>query len=223
MSSPEANPYVVRQGDHLRQLAHLRGVDPDAVWDHPLNAKLREERGSGDDLLPGDILFLPQTESYAHEVMAGTSNNFSAFVPRTRLDLYFEDIDGPLANEHCVVHGLPGDHDEGRAMQTTSEAGLELHVPVTVAEVVVIFSHRHHAFVVRIGHMDPIQEQAGVVKRLANLGYLDHEYAHGDGDVAAALHAFQDNTGLAATGAPNRETLDRLHSEAGAPARSQTS
>ena len=30
-------PYVIKQGDYLLKVAHLRGFDPDAVWSDPKN------------------------------------------------------------------------------------------------------------------------------------------------------------------------------------------
>jgi hypothetical protein len=37
-------PYVVRQGDHLKGIAAARGFDADDVWNDPANAELKALR-----------------------------------------------------------------------------------------------------------------------------------------------------------------------------------
>lgn len=211
-------PYVIRQGDHLKKLAHLGGWDADAVWNHELNQALREKRGDGSDLLPGDILFVPEIVPEFAPLSPGSENAFVAVIPRILLSVLFEDPDGPLSSQTCVVYGLPGTGEQGLDQVTDDQGGLELMVPVTVAELTVTFAVRHRSFHLRIGHMDPLNEQPGHLKRLGNLGYLDLEAADiGDGHVAAALATFQHNTGLDVTGQPDEATLSRLDQEAALP------
>jgi len=217
MDSDDLDPYVIRQGDYLRQLAYLGGYDAEEVWNHPLNEELRSKRDTGDDLLPGDVLFVPRSPELALELTAAAENDYTAVIPRTKLELFFEDTDGPIANEPCQIFGIPGTGEEGLARTSDGDGKLVLHVPVTVPEVTVTFPERHRSFGLKIGHMDPVNEQSGIVKRLANLGYLEVDTALDGGDMAGALAAFQRKAGLEVTGQPDEATEARLAQEAGIP------
>ena len=56
----ELVPHVVRQGEYLSRLAHRLGFDAESVWDHPDNAELKQARAHADQLLAGDLLWLPR-------------------------------------------------------------------------------------------------------------------------------------------------------------------
>src|SRR2546428_12660680 len=52
--------YKVKECEYLRQIALEHGfLDPNIIWNHPNNAKLKAKRKYHNVLNPGDILFIP--------------------------------------------------------------------------------------------------------------------------------------------------------------------
>ena len=87
-------PYVIRQGDYLAKLAHRFGFDADAVWNDPSNADLRELRPNPDILWPTDVLSIPEDSDNPppqHELVLGTTNTFTSYVPTIPVSLRFTD------------------------------------------------------------------------------------------------------------------------------------
>jgi hypothetical protein len=107
MAAP-LRPYVVKQGDYLTKLAHTFGFDAEEVWNDPKNAELKQRRADMDVLAPGDVVYLPEASKEGLPLTPGTSNRYTAKVPKIEVTLAFQDGDAPLANEPCEVLGLGG-------------------------------------------------------------------------------------------------------------------
>ena len=207
-------PYVVRQGDYLAQIAHRRGFSAEEVWNHPLNAELRERRGSHDILHPGDILQVPVgREGWSpRPLSSGGEHHFTARVTTIEIKLVLHRADRTvIANAPFRVDGLGPQPFEGE----TDGAGLALfEVPVHVREVAVSLAGEGLDYRVRIGRLDPAGEPSGVAKRLAHLGYLapigHDETPCPEALVSDAVSAFQEAQGLAVTGTVDDATRDAL-------------
>jgi hypothetical protein len=66
-------------------------------------------------------------------------------------------------------------------------------------------------FEILLGHLDPIEDAAGVQERLANLGYDDGtEHGVWTESKRALLRAFQAKEGLTVTGEPDADTRSAL-------------
>jgi phage baseplate assembly protein gpV len=205
-------PYVIRQGDYLKKLAHTLGFDADAVWNHAKNADMAKQR-QPNLLHPGDILYVPDPTLKWETLSKGTTNSYVVTVPKTTLTLSFKDAKGPMANAAYVVEGL-GEKLEG----TTDGNGVAtLAVPVHIVECRVTFPDLDETFPVRVGHMDPIDEASGVRKRLLHLGYYPIWIDSNDTDALdkQGLCAFQDAKGLPATGILDDATKAALSKEHG--------
>ncbi|MFT3765689.1 MAG: peptidoglycan-binding domain-containing protein [Minicystis sp.] len=133
----------------------------------------------------------------------------------------FRGDDGPLANARFRVEGsaLPTDGT------TDGDGKVELTVAAHVTELELSFPELDRSFTVRVGHMDPVDEMSGVRSRLMHLGYLlphpseilavPRELYQGLEDDATArleraLRAFQQDKGLAPTGALDDATRAAL-------------
>ena len=160
-------PYVIRQGDYLKRIAHTLGFDADAAWSHPKNAEMADKR-EPNLLHPGDILYVPDPNPKWETLNQGTTNTYAVTVPTTRVNLAFKDANGPIANAAYVAEGL-GDKQHGT---TDGNGMLSLKVPVHVTECQVTFPDKNATYPVRVGHMDPIDEPSGVRKRLEHMGYV---------------------------------------------------
>jgi N-acetylmuramoyl-L-alanine amidase len=223
--SGEYRSYVVRQGDYLARLAHLHGFDAEEVWNHPKNEALRALRRDPEVLAPGDVIYLPRKAQAGLPFAAEGVNRYRATVPRVPLRLRFKDGAGPLANEAWVIEGSASPA-EGT---TDAEGQLEVVTSPHVASFTVRFPARERAFTVRVGHLDPLEEESGVRARLTQLGYLppplgplfgiDEPGAlgtlSGEGDrLRAAIRDFQRAEGLEVTGMVDdatREVLWKAH------------
>jgi hypothetical protein len=55
--------YIVKQGDSIASIAYNRDLFWETIWEHPKNAKLKEQRGNPNILKPGDRVFVPEKEA----------------------------------------------------------------------------------------------------------------------------------------------------------------
>jgi len=204
-------PHIVRQGEHLDRLAFLRGADPDEVWNDPSNADIKAKRASKDVLYPGDVVHLPEGEQEGLALEQGTTNRYTADVPKRTLRVTVNSQKGPYANEPYEVHGLPSRPGAAPPKGTTGANGeVELSVPILLREIGVFLPNPNITYLFRIGDVDPMSEPTGAQKRLENLGYLEPGTPHDPEAVEAALRAFQHKNGLPVTGQLDQATQNKL-------------
>jgi hypothetical protein len=205
-------PYVIKPGDHLKKVAFLLGFDPDKVWNDDANLDLKDKRGTGDVLWPGDILYVPE-EPVKNRFTVEAENHYKATVPKVKVDLVLAGPGGtPLANEPYVVHGL-GDETE----KTTGDDGkVSFEAGITLDHVHVTLTQRKRKLKVAIGGLDPASELSGARMRLEQLGFYGPTFSAGgdpmrdDAQLAAALRAFQVAKGLVATGKLDPDAIAAL-------------
>lgn len=174
-----------------------------------MNQDLKNLRGNGDVLCPGDILKLPKVKAPGAKVRASSKNTYRAEIPLMDFAVHLDDVDGPLAKEPFEVRGLPA--GAGPSHGTTDDAGsATLRIPVTQRIVVLYLPKRRTLLRVRVGDMDPTDERAGVIKRLMNHGIVDRNVDPRRVDLAAALREFQRRRGLEPTGLVDAATVAAL-------------
>ena len=209
--SGDMQPYVVRQGDYLAKLAFVHGFDAEEVWNDAKNEEIRGRRPDHNILAPGDIVYLPVKKKEGLPIVKGTTNKYSARVPKVDVNLVFKNADGtPLSEEPYEIRGAPPASDP---LATDADGHLTIQVPVTVREVCIVFPERHFSYTARIGDLDPSNEMSGVAQRLRNLGHLARDASSPEmaaDDVRAAIAAFQAETGASSTGALDAETQSAL-------------
>ncbi|MFO0618411.1 MAG: peptidoglycan-binding domain-containing protein [Polyangiaceae bacterium] len=194
-------PYVIRAGDHLSVLAYRMGFDASAVWRDAANDALRALRRDPDMLAPGDVLHVPQpTPEPPLTLSIGASNRFTLRVPTVQVRVALGRGDAAWRGERFVVRRAgAGASAPALAEGTTDGDGIaEAEVPCDVQRVILSVPGKQVAYDVRIGHLDPVDVDAGLRSRLRQLGYFVSEGSHG---VSHALRAFQSDHGLAVTGA----------------------
>ena len=200
-------PHVIRQGEHLVKLAFVHGFNADEVWNDPKNKALRELRKDPMVLAPGDVLHIPAPAKQGLPMSAGTTNRYTAKVPRVDVHIVLHDDAGaPLANEPYVIEGLGGDQEK----TTAADGAASFAAPVHVREVMLYLPRRHMRMAVRVGDLDPMDESTGVAARLTNLGYLEAGEEPSAEAVAAAIKELQRAKGLPQTGALDDDTKKAL-------------
>jgi hypothetical protein len=208
---PKFIPYIVKQGDHLDKIAYARGCTPDEIWTAEKNADLRAQRGTGNILSPGDLIWLPVLPPNELPLQAHATNSFTAKPPTTELHLKLETNGQPLANESFVIPAL----DPKLTHKTDGDGAVTLKVPIHHRELLLHFVDLGMSLTVSVGLLDPVGEGSGLIQRLQNVGVL-----HGHGPFSeAALHdaivAFQKRVGITPNGEMDEATRAALTSAHG--------
>ena len=200
--------HVVRQGETLARIAERRRLAADDIWEADENAGLREQRGDGHILRPGDLLFVPESpEAPSVEIDVQTTNRFEAVVPRVPLSLRIVHNGEVAAGESFVASAGAWRHEGS----TDGDGRLEAQVPVTAERVDVALPGLALQYSVRVGSLDPGDAVSGVQDRLHALGYYGGP-SHGqvDGATARALSSFQEEHDLTVTGQIDEVTRQAL-------------
>lgn len=201
--------HTVRQGESIISLSQQYGVPVDKIWDHPDNRALRQRGRTKSILYPGDAVTIPDHET--KEVQAATErrHRFSCRGRTTWLRLRFLDKGRPRHGEpyelHIGAQKFTGD--------LNGEGKLEVRLPADAEEGILLLGSppRQETIRIRVGHLDPLDEDEGVRKRLQNLGLLAPGGDDSSGErLRSALRRFQKMQGLAATGALDDATRNKL-------------
>lgn len=208
-------PYVVKQGEFLSKLAFTMGFDADEVWSHGQNADLKKLRKTGDVLLPGDILYVPEEPKKKLPFTKESDNAYKAKLPTVKVEVVLAGPGGkPLGGEPYVVKGLGDD-----AEKTTGDDGkVSLEAPIHLRQIELYLSKRKQTLLVKVGDLDPANEPSGARKRLEHLGYYGPTFSGGDApypttdeaQLAAAIAAFQVAKKIVKTGELDDATVAAL-------------
>jgi hypothetical protein len=216
MSSARVVPYVVRTGDFLGRIAHRVGVSEEAIWQHPGNASLRERRNDPNQLVAGDLLYVPESPATGIPCVHGQENRYRANVRRVVVSVELHDDDGsPL---RLIDYRIVGVGLDVRGT-TNGEGILRCEVPVETHSVTVSLPALDRSIELWIGQLDPIDTESGARQRLVNLGHLHPAPGEAEDEViASAVRCFQRAEHIAVTGvldAPTRAALAACYTRRG--------
>lgn len=207
--------YLVRAGDCAASVAARFGLSTDDLLALGDNSRLSEGGRDPHILRPGETIEVPEPSGSSASFSSGGTRRFRVTVPTTlvRTQL-FDRQRREVANRpyELVVAG------RARTGHTDGAGFVEERVPAVARSVTLrVWVHEgdEHPFEeeIALGAVDPIEEESGVIHRLANLGYGSAE--HGARGVAWALMAFQRAEGLTVTGELDAATRDRLRGRHG--------
>ncbi len=197
--------YTVEQGDCIHSIAFDRGFFPDTVWNDPGNAKLRSKRKDPHLLLPGDVVTIPDKRVSEVEKPTEQKHRFRRKGVPKFLRVRFVEVDNPLAHRPYIIT-IDGTHGEGN---TDGDGWLKHPIPPNAREARILIDGAEYRFA--LGHLDPIDEVAGVQGRLRSLGHykgpIDGVMSQG---TIGALKAFQGTNGLDPTGKIDEQTKSLL-------------
>lgn len=197
----------IRQGDDLTLIALARGFDPQVLWDHPGNAKLKELRKSPHALLPGDQLEVPALEEREEGVATGSVGRFKLTVGPVKLRIRLTRHAEPRADEAYELI-----FDEQTITGTTDGDGwIDQPIPADATRGTLSLMDGKETYELRLGHLDPHDSPSGIQQRLRALGFY---FGKVDEDVGpqtqAALRRFQSKQGLGVTGEADEDTMNAL-------------
>ena len=206
----ESVKHIVKQGEHLTRLAEMFGFrDPDTIWNDGANASLKKQRDPN-VLFPGDVIEIPDMEQRVEPGVSGRYHKFVVPSKTLRLHLRLHDENHePLANTECELH-IDG---EVRKLTTKGDGSIDEVIPFLAEEGQLVV--QDESYRVAIGHLDPLEEESGVMARLINLGYyLGHSSAVDEYQLRSAIEEFQCDHGLTVDGkcgASTRAKLKAVH------------
>lgn len=209
-----ADYHTVEQGEYLGLIAKNYGfASSKTIWDHDNNADLRDLRKDPNVLLKGDQVFIPDKQTKQAELTAGQQTRFKVRQDKILLRLVLDELFGePLANAACEVR------IDGRVkkLTTDADASLEFEVPLSAQSIELVVKEdgsrlQDIALPLKIGHLDPIEEESGQVARLNNLGYFAGPVDEIDEKLlASAVEEFQCDHGLTVDGKCGPKTQAKL-------------
>lgn len=200
--------YTVRPGDCLHSIAFERGLYWETIWRHPQNAALRERRQEAHVVHPGDRIFIPERNRKEESRMTDQHHRFRRKGVPANLRLQLMDHDRPRADLPYVLE-IDGDLRRGT---TDGEGWIRCAIPPNARRgTLTLGEDQEERYELNLGHIDPVEEIAGVQERLNNLGF---GCGRNDGQLGertrTALRAFQAKHELPVSGEPDQATRDKL-------------
>jgi hypothetical protein len=232
--------YRAKQGDCIGSIAYSHGLTWEKVWNHPNNAKLKEQRDPN-LLFPGDEIFLPPLDRRTESVSTDQRHRFKVKDVPAKLHLRLVDIDdttragldytinvdgrffdGKTDNNGCIDVSIPPNAKKAiltvrppcAAQEDEADeqvyTGPPVHMLATAQPPPVIEQYE-----IWLGSVDPADEIVGIQERLINLGY-DLVKPNGalDEPTQSALRHLQKQRNLDVTETMDdatRRELEKLH------------
>jgi hypothetical protein len=204
-----ATSHTILQGEHISRIAAKYGFfDYHIIWNDPANAALKKKRLNPHVLLPGDVLQIPDKQEKWVSKPTTELHTFTIIRPMLKLRIAVRDFDNvPVANAECelevegTIYPLTtnGDGLVEQDVVATAENG-RLRVPSLDLDVPI-----------KIGHLDPSDEESGWLGRLINLGYTDDRLGSTSAsDLQSDIEEFQCDFGLKVTGVLDAATTAKL-------------
>lgn len=207
--------YTIEQGDSVIRLSGQHGLYSATIWNDPANATLKNLRKDMNELMPGDVVVIPDKRSKEVAAATGQQHRFrrKGIPALYRVQLF--DVEEPRANQ-TYRFTIDGTVING---QTDENGMLEEYVPAGAREGELVIGPDEFTVGIDFGYLDPITEISGIQKRLNNLGYFSGEPdGELDDDTRDALADFQFRFGLDDTGEPDEATIAKLQEVHDSPA-----
>jgi hypothetical protein len=167
--------HTVKQGEHLSSIARHYGFSVyKVIWNDPKNAKLKERRKNPNVLYPGDRIYIRDKEEKQESGSTEQRHRFRMKSPKLELRLVLEDqYEKPIKNARCELHV------ESEVFHLTSDGigHINQSIPATAENAFLIIKDQETPLnetvvSIKIGHLDPVEEQSGQLSRLNSLGYF---------------------------------------------------
>jgi N-acetylmuramoyl-L-alanine amidase len=199
--------YIVRQGDDLQSIAYENCMWWETIWQHPDNAELKRARENPNQLLPGDVVNIPDKQKKEEEVSTEQKHRFKRKGLPAKLRLKILDDNEPRANEPYTLV-IEGKTINGN---TDQEGCLEVSILPNAKSCKLLLGDDQDEYVFELGSIDPLNETTGIQQRLNNLAFDSGSVDGAFGSqTEAALRGFQEQYGLTANGKLDATTQQKL-------------
>ncbi len=184
--------HPVEQGDCLSSIAAQYGFSWKTLWDHAVNAQLKQLRKDPSVLYPGDVVNIPDKTIREEPRPTDARHQFAKQVEPTHIKIRLLLDDQPRVGLKYELQLAE------RTIKGATDGGgfLQADIPPGAAEGTLVVGEgtSKRTYHLNFGTLDPIDTEEGVRKRLVLLGY------DADGNLAAAIRGYQAREGLAVTG-----------------------
>lgn len=196
--------HIVKQGEDIDTIAYQYGMNPDSIWNDDKNSELKEKRESGNVLMPGDEIEIPDPETKEEEVITGEKHRFRRVGTHSKLQLqFFDEDEKPRAGVPYILKIISKANENYpiKRGDTDGDGFLIKVIPSDTSEGVVILDPGDDEKIIpfKLGHIDPPDESiTGIKAMLTNLGYEcgDIEDDTLDFGTREAIRAFQEDNDL---------------------------
>lgn len=198
-----ATDYQVQKGDAIEAIAEAHGFRSwEAIWNHPNNADLRQQRKSPQILAPGDTLHIPAKEPKEFKCQTNRVHTFVLRVPKRVIQQQFLDDEGEPHVGARYELDVEGQKLSG---MTNGKGQLHAELPMEAkAATLKIWlgaeNDEPDEYELNFGHLDPVDTIEGAQSRLVNLGYECPASGSLDDPTKAAVKEFQAAMGMTPTG-----------------------
>lgn len=163
--------HKIKQGDCISSIADKNGLFWNTIWNHPDNARLKQERKDPNALLPGDEVFIPEKEIKSFSGGTETKHCFRQLGVPAKMKLRFLINDEPRAN---TKYRLYVDNVLLKEGSTDGDGYIDESIMPNAKEGKIVIiddenNQEHYPF--KFGSLDPLDTEEGIKKRLFNLGY----------------------------------------------------
>ena len=201
--------HTIKQGEHISKIALKYGFrDYRTVWNAPENSDLKKKRVNPNVLLPGDILYIPDLRTKTETRPTDKKHVFKVITPKLMLRLVVVDFDNqPLSNTKCELDV------EGKKypLISNSDGKIEQPIPIGAESARLSVPSIEREWEVKIGHLDPHDEDTGWQQRLINMGYYPKAlYDKNEMLLREWIEEFQCDYGLPVTGKLDVATENKL-------------
>lgn len=200
----------VEPGECLSSIAFHHGLTPETIWERSENAELRRQRPNMYQLVPGDIVFIPDLRRRTETIATGRRHRFRALNVPEKLRLQLKDEDAQPRAGLPFTLTVDGKVHSG----TTDDNGrIEVFIPPDAAAAVLVVKapDGEEEYKLELGHDTPEEHTPHLLEILRSTGFL------GDEDdiptVIEALRAYQGARGLEMTGDADPATMVALQDE----------
>ena len=208
--------HIIAEGECIATVAARYGYQPDAIWKHDGNQRLRQSRKSGYVLDKGDVLTLPVKHPIDFAKATGKRHRFRAVAANTQFQLYLMTAageprrGGAFLLELRRANGAELPSIEG---ETRADGFIDVPIPPDADKGTLRIREGEKARAVetQLGRLLPSSTVNGAQRRLHNLAYYrGADDGQLNADTKRALEEFQLDYGLKPTGELDDETADLL-------------
>jgi len=202
--------HVVEIGECLASIAYQNGFFLETVWEQGENKGLRDLRHNPYELVPGDVVFIPDKRGKEEECGTNAQHLFVRKGVPEKLRLRMTRDNQPRSNEPytLIIDGV-----EFKGV-TGADGTIEQSLMPDAKQCRLLIGEGPEEYEIQLRQLQPATEEIGLRARLSNLGYLDAGAADPD-SVKQAIRAFQEAHKLAATGSADAGTLEKLKEQHG--------
>ena len=199
--------HEVEEGDSVLSLSEEHGLFANTIWNDPDNTELKKKRKDMNVLMPGDVVVIRDLRIKELDKPTTKQHVFRRKGIPARYRLQIFDVEEPRKNQKYRLT-VDGVLHEGR---TDAHGVLQEYIPAGSRDGELVIGPDEFRVFLKFGYMDPINELAGIQKRLNNIGYdCGDENGELNDETKGALKDFQRRFELPQTGEPDKKTVDQL-------------